>query len=127
MGAVKELRRPVTWTEADGMPRTVLAAVAPVVLPDRAPLRLLGIAGIGAAWPAELWLTTMSGASPAALVRLSRLIQRVDRDFAEIAEQVGIRDFSGRSFVGWHRHVTLASAAHAVIAVASSSRARLAS
>jgi hypothetical protein len=51
----------------------------------------------------------------------------VDHDLTEIAERVGIRDFSGRSFVGWHRHVTLASAAPAVVAVTGSSRVRLAS
>jgi hypothetical protein len=61
------------------------------------------------------------------LLRLTRLTQRVARDFTEIADRVGIRDFSGRSFVGWHRHVTLASAAHAVIAVAGPSRVRLVS
>ncbi|MFL6119684.1 IS701 family transposase [Actinophytocola sp.] len=127
MGAVRDLRRPVTWTDGDGVPRTALAAVAPVVLAEVGPLRLVGIADIGAAWPAQLWLTTMSGASPATLSRLARLTERVDRDLAEIAEQVGIRDFSGRSFVGWHRHVTLASAAHAVIAVSGRYRTRLAS
>jgi syndecan 1 len=42
----------------------------------------------------------------------------VDEDFDRIADQVGIRDYSGRSFDGWHRHVTLASAAHAVASVA---------
>lgn len=127
MGAVKDRRRPVTWTDADGVPRTALAAVAPVVLPEAGELRLLGIADIGAPWPDELWLTTLSESTLGTLLRLTRLIHRVDRDFAEIADRVGIRDFSGRSFVGWHRHVTLASAAHAVVAVAGPSRLRLVS
>jgi hypothetical protein len=127
LSANKNLRRPATWTDADGVPHTALAAVAPVMVPDIGPLRLLGIAHIGAAWPAELWLTSLPTASPATLLRLARLTRRVDHDLTEIAERVGIRDFSGRSFVGWHRHVTLASAAHAVIAVTGSSRVRLAS
>lgn len=38
----------------------------------------------------------------------------MNQDFAQIAERVGIKDYSGRSFSGWHRHATLASAAHAV-------------
>jgi hypothetical protein len=125
LSANKNLRRPATWTDADGVPRTALAAVAPVMLPDVGPPRLLGIAHIGAAWPAELWLTSLPTASPATLLRLDRLTRRVNHDLTEIAERVGIRDFSGRSFVGWRRHVTLASAAHAVIAVTGSSRARL--
>jgi hypothetical protein len=127
MEAIKDLRRPVTWTGSDGVPRTALAAVAPVVLPDLGELRLLGVADIGAAWPDELWLTSMSTCTTATLLRLGRLTHRVDRDFAEIADRVGIRDFSGRSFVGWHRHVTLASAAHAVVAVTGPSRVRLVS
>ncbi len=62
----------------------------------------------------ELWLTTMIDAQPAELLRLTRLPERVERDFDEIGDQVGLRDFTGRCFGGWHRHMTLASAAHAV-------------
>jgi hypothetical protein len=127
MEAVKDLRRPVTWTDSDGVPRTALAAVAPVVVPEVGELRLLGVADVGSAWPEELWLTTMATFTMGTLLRLTRLTHRVDRDFAEIADRVGIRDFSGRSFVGWHRHVTLASAAHAVVAVTGPSRLRLVS
>nr|WP_039931935.1 hypothetical protein [Streptomyces viridochromogenes] len=50
-------------------------------------------------------------------------MRRVGRDAAEISEQVGMRDFVGRSFTGWHRHMTLVSAAHAVQAL-SLARAR---
>jgi syndecan 1 len=42
----------------------------------------------------------------------------VDHDFEAIAKDVGIQDFEGRSFQGWHRHATLASIAHAVRALA---------
>lgn len=117
MGAAKDLRRPVAWS-ADGPPRTALAAAVRVTLPGAADdLLLLGASDIGESWPAELWLTNVT-APAAALLRLSKLVRRVDRDFTEIADQVGIRDFSGRSFGGWHRHITLASAAHAVVAMA---------
>jgi hypothetical protein len=51
---------------------------------------------------------------PAELLALDRLTDRVDRDFARIADQVGIRDYAGRSYDGWHRHTTLASVAHTV-------------
>ncbi|MFI8962645.1 IS701 family transposase [Streptomyces sp. NPDC053493] len=81
---------------------------------------LLGVGEEGGRWPAKLWLTNLTGASPASLVRLSKLSERVDQDFTTIADRVGIRDFSGRSFGGWHRHITLASAAHAVVALAGS-------
>jgi syndecan 1 len=120
MGAAKDLRRPVTWT-AHGLLRTGLAATVRVTLPGAADdLFLLGAAAGGESWPTELWLTNVT-AQAAVLLRLSTLVRRVDRDFTEIADQVGIRDFSGRSFDGWHRHVTLASAAHAVVAMAAQS------
>ncbi|HEU5155698.1 MAG TPA: transposase [Streptosporangiaceae bacterium] len=83
--------------------------------PARGAMRLLG-AGRSDIWPAEFWLTNMTEAPASALLRLAALLERVDQDF-EIATSVGIRDFAGRSYEGWHRHVTLASAAHAVVAL----------
>jgi DDE superfamily endonuclease len=77
-------------------------------------LLLLGVGENGGRWPGELWLTDITDLHPAQLLRLSRLTRRVERDFARTSERVGIRDFSGRSFSGWHRHATLASVAHAI-------------
>ncbi|MCD9145513.1 IS701 family transposase [Streptomyces albireticuli] len=129
MGAARDMRRPVMWRD-HGPARTVrtaLTAAVRVGLPvhraapgqpvRRRDLLLLGVGENGRQWPAELWVTDMPNVPPAALVRLGKLIDRVDRDFTEIADEVGIRDFAGRSFSGWHRHVTLASAAHAVAAL----------
>jgi hypothetical protein len=124
-GAIKDRRRPVTWVDALGMRRSALAATATgVMLPDVGELSLFGAASVGGPWPDELWLTNLT-APPMTLLRLAKLTLRVDEDFAGIADRVGIRDFSGRSFVGWHRHVTLASAAHAVIAVTGQTGSRL--
>ncbi|MGF1430227.1 IS701 family transposase [Kitasatospora sp. LaBMicrA B282] len=123
IGTARDLRRPVVWSDhtTDGTPRTSLVAGLPVRLPGastrggRDPeLLLLGVAAPGQRRPAELWLTDLRQATPAALLRLGTLLDRVDRDFSTVADQVGIRDFAGRSFSGWHRHVTLASTAHAV-------------
>ncbi|WP_405089007.1 IS701 family transposase [Microbispora sp. NBC_01389] len=77
-------------------------------------LLLLGISGIGEARPGELWLTNLSTPDLTTLVRLTRLPRLVDEDFADVSDDVGMRDFTGRSFSGWHRHTTLASAACAV-------------
>lgn len=127
MSQVKDMRRPVIWRRPDAEPaqRTYLAAAVDVALPsESAPtgagdgLRLLGVGEENRPWPTSVWLTNMTTVSPASLVRLSRLPDMVDRDFEEISDRVGIRDFTGRSFGGWHRHVTLASAAHAVVALA---------
>ncbi|MFD7735572.1 hypothetical protein ACFV6F_34950, partial [Kitasatospora phosalacinea] len=83
-------------------------------------LLLLGTGTPGRRWPQELWLTDLPDLPPAQVFRLSQLIGRVERDFEEIADRTGVRDYAGRSFNGWHRHVTLASAAHAVAALAHS-------
>lgn len=60
----------------------------------------------------NLWLTNLTGLSVPALLRLTQLSGVVVRDGETIAERVGMRDFAGRSFSGWHRHITLASVAH---------------
>lgn len=131
MITARGLRRPVVaGGHAPGTaPRTHWAATVRVGLPnaprpDSGPgeVMLLGVGDEGGHWPAKLWLTNLTTTAPASLVRLSKLADRVDRDFTEIADRVGIRDYSGRSFSGWHRHVTLASAAHAVVALARNAR-----
>lgn len=124
MMMARPLRQPVIQRRpgSEGPGRAALTASVRVELPrrpGRRPIRsrelvLLGVGETGGRWPAELWLTDLTDLHPAQLLRLSRLTRRVDQDFADIAERVGIKDFSGRSFSGWHRHATLASAAHAV-------------
>jgi len=125
LNASPQLRRPVTWTDhpAASAVRTSLVAAVRVTLPEAADapnpgLVLLGVGAPRREWPAQLWLTDLVNAQPAALLWLSRLIERVDRDCDGVGARVGIRDFTGRSFGGWHRHMTLASAAHAVATVA---------
>ncbi|MDT5036343.1 MAG: hypothetical protein QOE03_1528 [Micromonosporaceae bacterium] len=125
MAAVRHVGSTVFWrdhTPAATMRASTVSTMR-VRLPSRGTgrqstrhqeLLLMGVRENGQRWPTEFWLTTMVDARPAELVRLSRLTQRVDLDFDDISDQVGIRDFTGRSFDGWHRHVTLASAAHAV-------------
>lgn len=135
LGAARNRRRPVTWMDHRRVitMRTSLAATVRVRMPGthdepgyatRRDALLLGVSDNGQCWPKELWLTDLMDMQPAFMLRLSRLIDRVDRDFIEIADQVGIRDFAGRSFDGWHRHVTLASIAHAVVALANPDASR---
>jgi hypothetical protein len=38
-------------------------------------------------------------------------------DFASIGSRVGVLDYLGRSLAGWHRHMTLASVAHAAVSL----------
>ncbi|MFF0294303.1 IS701 family transposase [Kitasatospora sp. NPDC004614] len=126
--AVRENWRPVVWSGHSGGTRAVpvwsLRVRVPawagrlVLGPPGEDLLLLAFGGPARGRPVELWLTDMVDLPPAALFRLTRLTHRVERDFERISDRVGIRDFAGRSFDGWHRHITLASAAHAVTALA---------
>jgi hypothetical protein len=47
------------------------------------------------------------------LVRLAKIRWRVEHDYRELKTGLGIDHFEGRSFIGWHRHVTLAVLAQA--------------
>ncbi|MFD5427033.1 IS701 family transposase [Streptomyces sp. NPDC127084] len=68
--------------------------------------------------PVSVWATNMTSVPASALLRLTKLADRTSRDLADVGERVGLKDFEGRSFRGWHRHLTLASTAHAVAALA---------
>jgi hypothetical protein len=96
------------------------AGLLPVRLPGsprRAALQLLSVGPARGPWPGESWLTDITGRSLADLVRLTGLPRQVDDDLGAFGDRVGLRDFSGRSLTGWHRHTTLASAAHALLAL----------
>ncbi len=69
--------------------------------------------------PGKLWLVGGGVQSLPLVLWLTVLPLVVARDFNAIGDKVGIRDFAGRSFPGWHRHVTLASAAHLAVALES--------
>lgn len=131
MGMARDLRRPANWTDArpDTARHTHLAATVRVALPASGgcdtscgELALLGVEDAHGRGRTQLWLTNMTAAQPALLVRLTRLADKVGTDFTDISEEVGMRDFTGRSFGGWHRHVTLASAAHAIVALSGHTR-----
>ncbi|MEV5295239.1 hypothetical protein AB0K64_28915 [Streptomyces sp. NPDC053741] len=46
------------------------------------------------------------------LVRLTKLRWRIKHDCRELKTALGLDHFEGRSFAGWHRHVTLVTSAH---------------
>lgn len=64
--------------------------------------------------PAKYWLSTLPGDTPLAeLVRLAKIRWRVEHDYRELKTGLGLDHFEGRSYLGWHRHVTLAALAQA--------------
>ncbi|MGW6690971.1 transposase [Streptomyces sp. NPDC054961] len=91
-----------------------LGLLTPAPLPGSEDLLLFGCGAGGASGPDEVWLTDLLDARPAELVALAASARTVEETFARVTDPVGARDFTGRTFEGWHRHLTLVSVAHAV-------------
>ncbi|WP_441245159.1 IS701 family transposase [Kitasatospora sp. McL0602] len=125
--SVRALRRPVAWSDPGGGAGTVRSSqvvAVRVVLPEGGPSLLRAGSADGrpqglllGEWngsrhaPSEFWLTTEDRTPVPELLRLAKLTRRVAEDCATSGGRVGLRDFTGRSFRGWHRHITLASIA----------------
>ncbi|WP_406311878.1 IS701 family transposase [Streptosporangium sp. NBC_01639] len=67
----------------------------------------------GESEPTDYWLSTLpADIRLRDLVRLAKIRWRIEHDYRELKTGLGLTHFEGRSFTGWHRHVTLVSAAH---------------
>ncbi|MFC7723297.1 transposase [Nonomuraea recticatena] len=44
------------------------------------------------------------------LVRLAKIRWRIEHDYRELKTGLGLTHFEGRSWIGWHRHVTAGAA-----------------
>jgi SRSO17 transposase len=84
------------------------AAGAPI--PDRS---LLVEWPLGGTAPRDCWFTNMSDRPITELVALAKTLPRARRDLDDLTHSVGLGHHEGRSFIGWHHHVTLVSMAHA--------------
>jgi SRSO17 transposase len=66
--------------------------------------------------PVKYWLSNLpADNNPADLVRLGKIRWRIEHDYRELKTGLGLDHFEGRSWNGWHRHVTLVTAAHLFI------------
>jgi len=118
----------VTWREgADGAPlvsRFVALRVRPAGVRLRRATRggELPVRWLLAEWPqgepepVKYWLANLPATTPLQqLVHLAKLRWRVEHDYRELKDALGLDHFEGRSFKGWHHHVTLVSVAHAFV------------
>jgi hypothetical protein len=113
--------RPVEWLDPRGSgTRTSMVAAVRVELAGRGgtPLLLLGEWSDLRSGCRRFWLSNWHQATWGQLLRTAKLAERVELDFAEVSSQVGLMDFEGRCYEGWHRHATLASVAHAAAVLA---------
>ena len=70
----------------------------------------------GADEPVKYWLSNLPAETPLErLVSLAKLRWRIEHDYRELKDALGLDHFEGRSFRGWHHHVTLVSLAHAFL------------
>ena len=90
-------RRPTARLAADGsLPAVWLLAEWPPEEPE----------------PTDYWLSTLpADIDLAELVRLAKIRWRIEHDYRELKTALGLDHFEGRTFAGWHRHVTLVTAA----------------
>jgi SRSO17 transposase len=73
--------------------------------------------------PTKYWLSTLPATMPIAdLVRLAKLRWRIERDYQELKDELGLDHFEGRGWRGFHHHGALCIAAYAFLAA---ERARL--
>jgi SRSO17 transposase len=65
--------------------------------------------------PTDYWLSTLPAEIRLRdLVRLAKIRWRIEHDYRELKDGLGLDHFEGRSWIGWHRHVTLAALAQAI-------------
>src|SRR5947209_3814510 len=65
-----------------------------------------------AAEPTDYWLSSLPADTPLTeLVRLAKIRWRIEHDYRELKTGLGLDHFEGRTWAGWHRHVTLVTAA----------------
>ena len=66
--------------------------------------------------PVKYWFSNLPADSDIKdLVRLGKLRWRIEHDYRELKDALGLDHFEGRSWRGFNHHVTLVSVAHAFL------------
>ena len=123
--------RPVTWRQgtkaSQGNPTALMTShfLAIRVRPANRDIPRAEDGSLPACWllaewppqadePTGYWLSSLPETTAIReLVRLAKIRWRIEHDYRELKTGLGIDHFEGRSYLGWHRHVTLAALAQA--------------
>ncbi|MFE1300176.1 IS701 family transposase [Streptomyces sp. NPDC058731] len=66
--------------------------------------------------PTDYWISNLPATTPVAdLVRWAKMRWRIEHDYRELKHGLGLDHFEGRTWRGWHHHVTLVTAAQAFL------------
>lgn len=66
--------------------------------------------------PTGYWMTNLPATTPTAdLVRFAKMRWCIEHDYRELKHGLGLDHFEGRTWRGWHHHVTLVTAAQAFL------------
>ncbi len=71
----------------------------------------------GEAEPTKYWLAQLGPGRPGLrrLVKLAHARWRIEMDYRELKDELGLDHFEGRHWLGWHHHVTLVTLAYAFL------------
>jgi SRSO17 transposase len=67
--------------------------------------------------PTDYWLGYLDSEAVGLhrLARIARSRWRIEQDYRELKEELGLDHFEGRHWLGWHHHVTMVSMAFAFL------------
>ena len=70
----------------------------------------------GESAPTKFWLSTMPPDTPIEqLIRLAKLRWRIERDYEELKQEIGLGHYEGRKWRGFHHHASMCIAAYAFL------------
>ena len=117
--------RTVTWREGTAGPLSyaLRGRPGPAGARRRPPERAArggvapGRVARGGGEPTKYWLSTLPGAATLEeLVATAKLRWRIERDFEELKQELGLGHFEGRGWRGFHHHASLCIAAYGFLA-----------
>lgn len=125
LAAGRDAAEPITWREGDRGPLSssfVALRVRPANDAHRDHDGVLGERWLLAEWPpgkdepVKYWLSNLPAETPLArLVVLAKLRWRVEHDYRELKQCLGLDHYEGRSYRGLHHHLTCVTVAHAFL------------
>jgi len=63
--------------------------------------------------PTDYWLSNLpADIEPERLARLARMRWKIELDYRQLKGELGLDHYEGRSYLGWHHHTALVTAAH---------------